>query len=184
MDSAAVYSLATLVAILVGPIMAVVVTRKLDAQAETRRRKFELFKDLMQTRGIRLDPIHVAALNIVELEFYDHPKVRAEFKKYIEHLSSPAPNGNQDDLNRYYDQRSDQFMELIYEIGIVLGYKFDKRELDRRSYVPKGWNDDQFMQRKNASMINQLLEGQRALPITNLLSRQNPFPEAPQDLDE
>lgn len=184
MDSTTIYSLATLAAIFLGPIIAVLVTRKVDSQTETKRRKFELFKDLMQTRGIRLDPIHVAALNIVELEFYDHPKVRTEFKKYIEHLSSPEPSGNQDDLNRYYEQRSDQFMELIYEIGVVVGYKFDKRELDRRSYVPKGWNDDQFMQRKNTFMINQLLEGQRPLPIMNFLSRQSPFPEAPSAIEE
>jgi len=184
MSGETVYSVATLAAIVLGPILAVVITRALDNRNEAKRRKFDLFKDLMQTRGIRLDPVHVAALNIVELEFYDKVEVRSAFQKYIEHLSSPEPNGTKEDLDRYYDQRSDLFMELVYEIGIIVGYRFDKRELERRSYVPRGWNDDQAIQRKNTFMLNQLLEGQRPLRISNFMAQQNPFPAAPEVSEE
>ncbi|WP_424832461.1 DUF6680 family protein [Ruegeria sp.] len=174
------YAILTLAAIVIGPISAVLITRWLDDRGEAKRRKFDLFKALMQTRGIRLDPVHVAALNIVELEFYDKKDVRSAFQKYIEHLSSPEPNGGDEDLDRYYDHRSDLFMDLVYQIGVVVGYNFDKRELERRSYVPKGWNDDQFIQRKNAAMLNQLLEGQRPLPVSNFIAQNNPFPKPPE----
>ncbi|WP_171124551.1 MULTISPECIES: DUF6680 family protein [unclassified Ruegeria] len=174
------YAILTLAAIVIGPISAVLITRWLDDRSEAKRRRFELFKDLMQTRGIRLDPVHVAALNIVELEFYDKQAVRAAFQKYIEHLSAPEPNSSDEDLNRHYDHRSDLFMDLVHQIGIVVGYNFDKRELERRSYVPKGWNDENFIQRKNAVLLNQLLEGHRPLPVSNFIAQNSPFPEPPE----
>lgn len=143
-------SILTLIAIVVGPIAAVLITRWLDSISQSKQRKYELFKALMQTRGKRLDPVHVSALNVIELEFFKYPKVRDAFKKYVEHLSSPQPSSTQEEQNKFYDQRSDLFMELIFEVGNAVGYKFDKRELDRRSYAPKGWNDDHFVQQNNA----------------------------------
>ena len=65
------YALATLAAIALGPIISVIVTRILDNYREKRQRRMQVFRDLMQTRGVRLDPIHVAALNVVEIEFYN-----------------------------------------------------------------------------------------------------------------
>lgn len=180
MTSETVYALLTLIAIFAGPISAVLVTRFLDARNASQQRKYKLFRDLMQTRGIRLDPVHVAALNVVDLEFYNHQNVRTAFKSYIEHLSSPAPTGTDEDQERYFDQRADLFMDLIHEIGEVVGYRFDKRELERRSYVPQGWGDDQIMQRKNAAMLGQLLEGQRPLPVTNFLAQHTNFPPPPE----
>lgn len=179
MTAETLYSIATLGAIILGPVIAVYITRRLDDRNEAKRRKFELFKALMQTRGIRLDPVHVAALNIIELEFYQFDSIRSAFQTYIAHLSSPEPNGDNDSLDRYYEQRSDHFMDLLHEIGTVVGYNFDKRELERRSYVPRGWNDDQSVQRKNAMMLNQLLEGQRPLPVSNFIA-QSPFPPPPE----
>jgi len=179
MSEEIVLSIATLVAIVAGPILAVLVTRQIDNRNEAKRRKLDLFRTLMQTRGIRLDPAHVAALNIVELEFYDQPQVRSAFRSYIEHLSSPEPAGSKEDQDRYYDQRSDLFMDLIHQIGRVVGYNFDKRELERRSYVPKGWNDDQFLQKRNAHLIAEILEGRRPFPITNFVTGQSPFPAPP-----
>lgn len=179
MSETSALSWLTLAAILVGPIAAVLATRLLDKRAETKRRKYDLFKALMQTRGIRLDPTHVAALNIIELEFYNKPDVRKAFQDYIEHLYEPEPQVSDEDQNHYYNRRSDLFMELMYQVGREVGYNFDKRELDRRSYVPRGWGDDQDMARSNAHLLNQLLQGQRPIPVTNFLSHTNPYPPPP-----
>jgi hypothetical protein len=89
MNPASYYALATLAAIVLGPVLAVIVTRFIDANTEKRRRKFDVFRNLMQTRGIRIDPIHVAALNVVEIEFFDDSDVRAAYRTYIEHLGAP-----------------------------------------------------------------------------------------------
>lgn len=171
------YALATLVAIAFGPIVAVLTTRWLDGVHERRRRKLDVFKSLMQTRGIRLDPVHVAALNVVEIEFYNEHKIRNSYKAYIEHLSSPSPSPQEQD--KFYDQRSDLFMNLLFEIGNSLNYQFDKRDLERHSYVPEGWGIEQGIQRRNAELLSKVLSGQIAIPITQFTGGHSPFPEPP-----
>ncbi|WP_227271129.1 DUF6680 family protein [Roseobacter weihaiensis] len=178
MTAESIYAALTLLAIVTGPVIAVWLTRLLDARAARHNRRLNLFRDLMQTRGIRLDPLHVAALNIVELEFYNENEVRDAFKAYIDHLSGPAPEAASEQ-ERFFGQRSDLFVALLSKIGAVVGYKFDKHDLDRNSYVPQGWDADQSLQRRNAQLLNGLLSGQRPLPVTNFLSQQSPYPEAP-----
>ncbi|MGO4917200.1 DUF6680 family protein [Pseudogemmobacter sp. W21_MBD1_M6] len=171
------YVLATLAAIALGPIIAVLVTRLLDGTREKRRRRLDVFRNLMQTRGVRLDPVHVAALNVVEIEFYKDGKVRQAFQSYIQHLSSPMPEVKEQD--RFFEQRSDLFMNLLFEVGSSVGLAFDKRDLERLSYVPQGWDSDQTTQRKNAEMLGQLLSGKIAIPITHSIGTQSPYPEPP-----
>lgn len=169
------YALATLAAIALGPIIAVLVTRFLDGSREKRRRRLDVFRNLMQTRGVRLDPVHVATLNVVEIEFYRDEKVRQAFQLYIQHLSSPMPEVEEQD--RFFAQRSDLFMNLLFEVGSSVGLAFDKRDLERLSYVPQAWDSDRSMQRRNAEMLSQLSSGQRAMPITHFTGAQIPYPE-------
>ncbi len=171
------YALATLAAIALGPIIAVVVTRLLDRNREKRQRRMDVFRSLMQTRGVRLDPVHVAALNVVEIEFYKDQEVRKAFQSYIQHLSSPMPAVGEQ--ARFFAQRSDLLMDLLSEIGLSVGLTYDKRDLERLSYVPQGWDSDQTMQRRNAEMLGQLLSGQIAIPITHFTGGQSPYPEPP-----
>lgn len=177
MQTEAWYALATLAAIALGPIIAVLATRLLDRSRESRRRRMDVFRNLMQTRGVRLDPVHVAALNVVEIEFYKDRQVRQAFQSYIHHLSSPMPAVEEQD--RFFDQRSDLFMNLLSEIGSSVGLTFDKRDLERLSYVPQAWDSDQNIQRKNTEMLNQLLSGQRPLAVTHFSGGQSPYPEPP-----
>ena len=171
------YALATLGAILLGPIFAVIVTRKIDQSRDARQRKLDVFRNLMQTRGIRLDPVHVAALNIVEIEFYKEPKVRTAFKEYVAHLGAPMPSVEEQD--RFFAQRTDLFVEFLATIGQALNLQFDKRDLERLTYVPEGWNTDQNLQRKNAFLLSQILGGERAIPVTSMISGPSPYPDAP-----
>jgi Family of unknown function (DUF6680) len=53
-------------AMLLGPILAVQIQKFLEARRELRRTRMNLFHTLMQTRGNRLDPAHVQALNSIE----------------------------------------------------------------------------------------------------------------------
>lgn len=177
MDTSSWLAIATLIAIFLGPVIAVAMTRILDERSERRKRKFEVFRNLMQTRGIRLDPIHVAALNILEIEFYNEPSVRSAYTDYIAHLSAPMPNVSEQD--KFFAQRSDLFMGLLHKMGVALKFQFDKRDLERLSYVPQGWDADHTLQRKNAALLGQILNGERAIPVTNVIIGPSPFPEPP-----
>ena len=72
----------TILAIVVGPVIAVCITRKLDRDRAAAGRKMEIFRALMRTRGIPIHWDHVGALNLVEVEFIDHQDVIETWKKF------------------------------------------------------------------------------------------------------
>lgn len=152
---------ATIVAIIIGPIMAVRVTRTHDDKKWRRDRRMTVLRDLMQTRGVRLDPLHVAALNVMELEFYGEASVLAAYKAYIRHLSSPLPMPDQQEP--YFEQRFELFLNLIQELGRSLGLAFDRGDISKLAYSPVGWEHDQQMQRKNMALFAELLEGRSSV---------------------
>jgi len=69
MSANAWIALPTIVAIILGPILALAIQRKLDQDRETRVRKLRIFKTLMSFRATRLAPDFVQALNIIDVEF-------------------------------------------------------------------------------------------------------------------
>jgi hypothetical protein len=172
-------ALATIAAIVVGPILAVIITRKLDREAQALDRKASVYRNLMRTRAIRLDPTHVGALNLVEVEFYGNDRVISSYQDYVRHLASPAPPP--DEHERYFADRTDLFVELLFQMGRSLGYQFDKRDLERRAYSPLGWETDAGIQRRNAALLSEVLEGRRPLPITSVVASKSPYPPPPQD---
>lgn len=56
-------------AVFLGPVVAVRLTRFLDDRKEVRERKLWIFKTLMATRAYTLAQTHVEALNRIDLEF-------------------------------------------------------------------------------------------------------------------
>lgn len=168
----------TIVAIVVGPILAVTIERLRQARIETKTRKLAVFRSLMRTRRLRLDPEHVGALNLVDLEFYGRPKVMAAFTDYMTHLSAPMPNS--DERERFFEQRDDLLVRMLHEMGKDLGFHYDKHDLAKLAYGPVGWSTEQDIQRQNIGYLNELLAGRRALPITQMQPpAANPFPPAP-----
>lgn len=164
-------------AVLAGPMIAVLITRIHDARSERRSRKLNVLRSLLRTRQIRIDPEHVGALNLIDIEFYGSENIITAYGKYINHLSTPAPVEAAE--KAYFDERHDLFVALLHAIGSNLGYKFDKHDLDRRGYTPIAWSNEQERQSKNAALLTELLEGRRSLPVFNLHSAEGLFPQAP-----
>lgn len=174
---------ATVIAVIASPIIALAISRSIEKSREKSQRRYDVFCDLMKTRVIRLDPTHVSALNLVELEFYDYELVRAAYKVYIRHLGSPMPAVDQQD--RYFCDRADLFAEMMKEMGSALGFHFDRQELTRLGYAPQGWEDDQAIRQRNAALLSKVLNGERPLAIAQFMgSAENPFPEPPRIEDK
>lgn len=57
-------------AVILGPILAVQVQKRIEKLREKWGRKNHLFQILMSTRASRLSPDHVQALNMIDLVFY------------------------------------------------------------------------------------------------------------------
>lgn len=169
----------TILAIVTGPVAAVLITRFFDRRHDKRRQQNEVLMSLMRTRGARLSGEHVGALNIIQLEFHGREPILAAYQRYIEHLGMPLPSVAEQ--HGFFIQREDRFLELIASIAHDLNYRFDKRNLERLSYVPQAWGDDESLQRANMLLLRQLLAGDRPLHVTTKPHQEHsPFPPPPE----
>jgi hypothetical protein len=175
---------ATVAAIVYGLIKAVEITRRKDLERDADARKRGVLAALMRTRKMVMNPDHVGALNQVQLEFFDHPKVIDAYRSYIANLSETVPPpGNE--LQNFLARRSDRFFDLLHAIANATGVIIDRHELDRLSYMPFGWQTEQEEARTFRTAMIAVLQGQKPLlvaaapPQAQIQQPSNPFPPPP-----
>lgn len=157
----ALLSLAVVFATLGGPVLAVLVTRYIDTKRDQRRRRLEIFRMIMRTRRATLSVDHVTALNMVEIEFYDQPKVLAAYQDLFKHfnLSGPAPPD-------WWDKRMKLQTKLLSAMGKSLGYDFAQLEVLEGGYTPKGWTTAEQEQQELRRLLIDVCSGKRSLAVT------------------
>ena len=175
--------IATIIAIVAGPIAAVIVTRKHDVAREKLRRRHDIFNRLMMTRRVALSLDHVTALNVIQTEFHDDEKIISAFKKYIDLLARPLPAVGSDPtvFRHFTEERDDAFNELMFCVGQHLGFDLDKRDLAKYSYVPQGWVNVEAEQTAIRQLAIEVLQGKRGVPVTpfRVSDVSGKFPPAP-----
>ena len=156
-------------AVLIGPVVAVQLTRYIDNKREARNRKLHVFKTLMATRAYAVSPKHVEALNRIDLEFSNKHKKEREvvyaWKQYLDLL------GDKDMPRDQWDtKRVDFLVELLHKMASVLKSEFDKTHIKNSAYAPIAHGDIEDQQRLLRVGLIEILEGKRALPmeVTNL----------------
>lgn len=167
------------VAVYIGPIRAVKIARQEEERAQKTKQKADIFAALMKTRRFQLDPEHVSSLNLIQVYFGDDAAVLAAYKAYIRLLSRRAIPGVADES--FWKERDDAFIELVYEIAKALGSSQDKKEIESLAYSPEGWANDAATSRKLQSLLIEVFEGKRAVPITQFVNTKafDPFPPPP-----
>jgi len=156
-------------AVLLGPVIAVQLTRYLDNKKEIRERKLWIFKTLMATRASTLSPHHVEALNRIDLEFdsshSEEKEVISAWKAYLDLL------GDTDIPREQWGvRRVDLLVELLHKMAQVLDYEFDKTHIKNSSYYPRGYGELEEDQAAIRRGVKELIEGKRVIPmyVTNL----------------
>ena len=121
--------LLTIIAIFLGPIVALFLQRIIDYLREKKERRVRTFVTLMTTRAASLSPEHLNALNSIDVVFHKKPKVRDAWQKLRSHLATdPNQVG-------WQERQNDLKAILLSEIGKVVGYKFDIDYLKRTKYI-------------------------------------------------
>jgi hypothetical protein len=162
-----------IVAVIAGPILAVQAQKLIELWRGQRERKTWIFKTLMATRGNPLSPVHVQALNTIDLEFSTkRPAERTvldAWKLYHDHLCDAPQDFNspsyQADFNRWVSRSGDCLIELLFTMSRRLGYDFDKVQLKKGAYTPRGHADLEYeitLLRRGALEV---LYRQRPLPV-------------------
>lgn len=133
-----------IVAVILGPVIAVQIQKYIDRKNESRNRKLKVFSDLMTTRASTLAFQHVSALNMVGLEFNGkkYGKVVNAWKTYLDHLNS-FPNEDESMQKVWVEKKNDQLSDVLYEMGESLGFEFDKVHIKKAGYIPKAYADQE-----------------------------------------
>lgn len=177
---------ATIVAALLGPILAVQAQKAIESFRDKRRRKAFLFEQLMATRAARLAPEHVRALNMVDLVFYGErvfgiqrrstkeQRILDAWKEYHDHLNNKVDDTQ---ISLWAAQGDELFTNLLYAISQDLGFKFDRVQLKRGSYSPVAHGEIEAEQTELRKAALSLVTGKHALKM-NVVS----FPVDPEAL--
>lgn len=156
----------TILALFIGPIMAVQVQKFIEATREAKNRRVWIFKTLMATRGAILSADHVAALNRIDLEFSDNDKfhgVIEAWKLYFDNLCIHTTTEAQ--TVAWVNRNEDLLADLLFAMSRSLGYKFDRSLIKRNIYTPGAHGR---IERENQTIRERLLdmfEGRATLPI-------------------
>lgn len=156
-----------MLAVVLGPILAVQVQKFLDRRKEERDRKLKVFRDLMTTRASTLAFQHVSALNMVGLEFNGkkYSKVVNAWKTYIDHLGS-FPNDDEELQKIWSEKKNDQLSDLLYEMGESLGFDFDKVHIKKAGYFPQAYADQENEQNFIRKKLVDVFLKKEAIPMS------------------
>jgi hypothetical protein len=158
-----------------GPILAVQAQKFVERFREQRGRKLRIFNTLMATRAAKMSVDHVKALNMIDLVFYGSWRGRTKkeqtilnaWKEYLDHLNSWKSEA---DGLLWSSTAEELFLNLLAAIAADAGFSFDRVQLKRGAYFPKGHGDyeqDNLLTRK---AWLEIVEGKRPLrmEITNI----------------
>jgi hypothetical protein len=167
----------TLIAILVGPIVALAIQRWSDNRKEARDRKLAVFKTLMMHRATPVSIPYVQALNLIDVEFTENSEkekiVRTAWKILLDHL-----NDADKDAATWVEKSRDFTSDLLAKMGNCLGYEFDSVHLKKHAYYPVGLGNIEEEQHQLRRKILDLLDGERRIPVAVLEEK---FPELTAD---
>ncbi len=152
--------LLTLIAILAGPAIGAKIAMRMEDRRQKRQQQIDVLASLLRTSQgtARLSPEHVGALNLIRLVFHGEKAVIDTYERYMRYLNTP-----QQEIEGVALKGEERFLDLLAELAKVLGYHFDKTDLENSSYAPRGWQDDSIAQRENMRLLAQLLKGESPL---------------------
>lgn len=112
----------TVIALLIGPVAAVLIQRWRERVREERGKKLWVFRELMVTRGTRMSGRHVEALNSIDVEFYGHRDVLEAWQTYFElFVKGRREDASEEEVKRWLERGDDLLVDLVFAMAQALG---------------------------------------------------------------
>jgi hypothetical protein len=141
----------TLLAIVLGPVIAVSITLWIEHRRRVRERQLQIMRMLLSTRHMPADPRYNVAINLIPAEFNSQAEIMTAWRRYHDLVSQhPTPADQPDHQRRMAVAQS----TLIYQIMVSVGLKLSEGDIQTQAYVSQG-----FVDRDNA-----YLKSLQALP--------------------
>jgi hypothetical protein len=153
----------TIIAIALSPLIALKIQEKLQEHRESRKKKFDIFKTLMATRGDKLSLDHVKALNMIDIEFYNEQEIKNEWNVYRDQLNTnPGSQG----WNEWNTKIEEYFANLLYAMSKFFDYNFDKVIIKKGAYSPQAHGSYQNEMSQIRAMAIDVLQGKKPVHIS------------------
>jgi hypothetical protein len=152
---------ATLLALVAGPIVAVLITQWSDGRRHRRQQQIQTMRMLVSTRHLAGDPAYSQAINLVPIEFNKQTRIMAAWREYVEVVRfMPQPSDEQSHLALMRGKQT----ALVFQVLQYLGYDLSETDIQTSAYAAGG-----LIERDNLS-----IDAQRAWrDIATALQRQN-----------
>ena len=167
--------IATIIALVAGPVVAVCVGRLQEERRAKKDRKWSILRDLMQSRKTQLSRERVSALNLIEIEFHDDKEIVDAWKKVLVFLYRVEPEDANEKLE-LYRKRDDKIVELLQLIASKLGVPLDPDDIRNNAYNPRGWDDLESEHEEMRRLTIKMLRGDTFIPVITF-----PPPPPPED---
>ena len=150
--------LINIIAIVLGPIIAVLITLIYQSDKEKRGAKTRLFITLMAHRKSYPPTMAwVESLNLIDVVFAKHPKVLGLWHEYYDCLHESTTD---------YIKRDHKYLELLFEMANTLGYKnLQQTDIDK-FYSPKAHGSQSELNYKLQTELLRVLESTSSLNLT------------------
>jgi hypothetical protein len=137
------YELLTLLAIIVGPVVAVGITVATESKRRLKDQQTQTLRALLSTRHLPADPAYSTAINLIPIDFNDAHGVMAAWHAYIEKIRSvPVPGTEEANHREIVNKQT----KLIYAMMQHLGYKLAESDIEISAYAAQGFLDRDNLQ--------------------------------------
>jgi hypothetical protein len=160
--------LAIFLATIAGPILAVWAAEWRQESKSKADRKEWVFRTLMSTRGAKLKPEHVAAINHIEFAFPKKscPAIEDARALYRKQLRSADSISEIEAIRQAWSNRANElFAELLYLMALELKIPFTKSDITEESYHPDAHLYSEIDLREIRTLVLDVLKNGRPINI-------------------
>ena len=122
----------TIVAIIFGPVAAVLISLWNERRRKRHEQKLSILRMLMNTRAMPSDPAWSVAVNLVPIEFNDDRKVMKAWREYMEAVRYKASPENEQTANA---QSVAKQIKLIHQVLKSMDLEISETDLQTEAYL-------------------------------------------------
>jgi hypothetical protein len=157
-------TIVSIVAVLLSPIIAVLISMLLQNRRSVRTEKMQVFNALIGNRNNSIAIESVRALNMIDVVFHDASKVRGLWHECYDMLSN---KGLDNELG--YKLRQKKNLEMITEMAKTLGYGKAITHLDvDRAYSPIGLENQNQKGTQIADELLRVFKGTQSIEFAQM----------------
>jgi len=151
----------TIVALVVGPALAVGLQLWFNKRSAVRGQRLWVFQTLLAYRQDWFNAERIKALCLIDIVFHNVPTVRAKWKEYYDSLCDPQFNDGKNDAVNVWKKKQNV---MIAEMARVLGYgrEIGYEEIER-SYSPKQYGINALWGQALQSELLRVLQNSESL---------------------